>query len=666
MSALTYKVLQVFSMPTMGKVVALLITVVPVVIVGSWLYKSLTGISWREAAFKIYIVLSNSPGADVTQEERARAGVLVNFLYMIGLLSFAVLLGVITDDISSAVQHVRSGNYAIHERQHTLILGWNRQLTPVLRQIALAQQERGSGVFNEPIVVLAEQDKEYMDGFINEELESGGLNIITRTGSPAKLSDLEKVAAGEAHTVIVLHTEQENKAFAVAQKAACLVALKTAGGVAGQNLVVQAAGIADEEFTAAMDAFLDLQRTTNPDMVMINSLDRISQLTAQCALVPGLSAVFSDILQQSAESAEYYIMAMPEFEGVSFGTARRLLDSAVLVGVLPHGSARALLSPPDSTVINQQDKCIFVAHNAADITARDAPVEVYVNMNALHQARHTQEDFPNHVLVLCWGQTPQFIVNSLVEFAHPGSKITVIHDSMQSHKDFTAHGVSTHYISGNPSSSAVLTPQLLARADSVVLAGIASMPPDHADAHVVSSVITLQKRAAGMERQQPLRIIAPVHSPQTVHVLKQVHDMAEAQGTHVVVETIMPDDLMSGLVTQLAADPSLNVVLHELFGTAGGCEMYLKHPSYYALTPATAAQTKGGPAWVAGGAHVGHQAAATRNAWRWADVQEAVRDKKEVVIGVVFADGSVKQCLNVEEVVDFTPDDRLVVIAEDL
>lgn len=74
-------------------------------------------------------------GADVTSEENKYAGLVMHLVFVAGLFTFAVLLGIVTDDIGSAVEHVRKGNYPVIERNHTVVLGWNRQTIPLLRQV---------------------------------------------------------------------------------------------------------------------------------------------------------------------------------------------------------------------------------------------------------------------------------------------------------------------------------------------------------------------------------------------------------------------------------------------------------------------------------------------------------------------------------------------------
>ena len=60
-----------------------------------------------------------------------------------------------------------------------------------------------------PVVVLAERDKDDMDKQLKKALRGQKLEWHTRSGAPHAIADLEKVAAGQARTIIVLQPDEE-------------------------------------------------------------------------------------------------------------------------------------------------------------------------------------------------------------------------------------------------------------------------------------------------------------------------------------------------------------------------------------------------------------------------------------------------------------------------
>ena len=60
-----------------------------------------------------------------------------------------------------------------------------------------------------PVVVLAERDKDDMDKQLKKALRGQKVEWHTRSGAPHAIADLEKVAAGQARTIIVLQPDEE-------------------------------------------------------------------------------------------------------------------------------------------------------------------------------------------------------------------------------------------------------------------------------------------------------------------------------------------------------------------------------------------------------------------------------------------------------------------------
>jgi hypothetical protein len=85
---------------------------------------------------------------------------------------------------------------------------------------------------------------------ILEEMEGSNLHVITRTGNPAKPTEQKRASAASAETVVLMWPAGLPAAEASAQQAAVLAALKTAGGVVGQKVVVQSAGEDAAQFDA--------------------------------------------------------------------------------------------------------------------------------------------------------------------------------------------------------------------------------------------------------------------------------------------------------------------------------------------------------------------------------------------------------------------------------
>jgi hypothetical protein len=150
----------------------------------------------------------------------------------------------------------------------------------------------------------------------------------------------------------------------------------------------------------------------------------------------------------------------------------------------------------------------------------------------------------------------------------------------------------------------------------------------------------------------------------------------------------LPDDLLSGMLTQVAAEPQLQAVFTQLFASRAGCEIYLRPPERYGmhepLSQQAAAAAAGmissdGPQGGGGGCGSaavlwgqvaaaagtdGAQGGSRDAAVLWGQVAEAVREQQETIIGLLAADGELLMSPDLLYEVHIGAGDRLVVLSE--
>ena len=215
-----YQAQKVFALPLLGKVACLFILTIPIVFVGGLGYKLVDALdggggdddeSFREKLKSAYFNLFDIPGADATTDENWRSGVVTQAIVFVGMFVFAVIIGIISDEIATKVEEVKTGNNKVIEKDHTVVVNWNSQLVPLLKQMAVAKSER-AGTFDKPVVLLADVDKEQMDELVESALEDspGNLEVVTRRGNPFDAEDLLKVNAFDARRVVILHPHERD------------------------------------------------------------------------------------------------------------------------------------------------------------------------------------------------------------------------------------------------------------------------------------------------------------------------------------------------------------------------------------------------------------------------------------------------------------------------
>jgi hypothetical protein len=156
-----------------------------------------------------FYLLNNVPGADATADESLKRATVTQSIVFVGMFVFAIIIGIISDEIASKVEEVKTGNSKVVETDHTVVVNWNSQLIPLLKQMAVAKAER-AGTFDKPVVLLADLDKETMDEELAEALDGcPPLTVVTRRGTPFDAEDLAKVNAAFARRVIILHPSDD-------------------------------------------------------------------------------------------------------------------------------------------------------------------------------------------------------------------------------------------------------------------------------------------------------------------------------------------------------------------------------------------------------------------------------------------------------------------------
>ena len=163
---------------------------------------------------------------------------MLNLTHVIGIFTYALVLGIVSDDVQQTVESFKTGNTAVMERDHTIVLNSNRTTPNLLRQArppcssmrdltpastcvprrtrarrtlstarthvlqwAKAQDERGQRA---PIVVLSNVPKAELDELVDEARAETGLDIMGRSGVPYSLDDLDLVNARHARTILIM------------------------------------------------------------------------------------------------------------------------------------------------------------------------------------------------------------------------------------------------------------------------------------------------------------------------------------------------------------------------------------------------------------------------------------------------------------------------------
>ncbi|GBF90167.1 ion channel DMI1-like [Raphidocelis subcapitata] len=481
----------------------------------------------------------------------------------------AALTCIVSDEIKQGVRSARNGNYPVRTSDHILLLNWNSQCPALLRQIAAASQAPGRrggdgplGAFGgsalrgggrQKVVILADRPKAEMDATVYETLRDrgGNIEVHTRQGTPFKLTDLKKVAAHRASTILLLHPDGSSQGSAEAIKASaamCLTALDAAPE--GQRVVMQMPGDgggAGGDAAAYLSSLVSTARVAGRDFQVAALPDRklMHRLVAQTAAQPGIFTCWLDILTLHGASPQFMCRPAPkELEGKPFEEVRRLyLDCVVLGYIDAAGGAaapapRVALNPPGAAPLPAGAQLVLLGRNENSHPQPRSGVYSEAAPRAAErlQRERTYKSRPRNIIVCGWPEEgiPE-LCSGFADLTHSGSTVTFITGKEPPpewpHK---AGNCKFNYVAAkNPTLPKVLIDAGVKGADTVVVGpGAAGGPELETDARVLASLMQVQDAVMASKRKGAPHVVAPIRRHATSKLGHQYFDVLAKETQH--------------------------------------------------------------------------------------------------------------------------------------
>ncbi|MFZ4079523.1 MAG: CASTOR/POLLUX-related putative ion channel, partial [Microbacteriaceae bacterium] len=264
-----------------------------------------------------------------------------------GLVLVASLIGIVANAFNEKVEDLRKGRSRVIEKDHTLILGWNRKIHQIVSELILANESRRRAT----IVVLAERDKVEMDDELKVYLKGRNkTDIIVRTGDPMSVADLKLTGLDTARSIIVLPPDDLDEADNFSIKTALAILNNPNRRVEPYKIVGE---IKQEENLAAAEL------VGGDEAKWILGEDLISRLIVQTSRQRGLSAVYSDLLDFGG--AELYLADVANLAGETFGTAALSIPEGAVVGVI--NGEDVVLNPGREHALSSDARLIILAED---------------------------------------------------------------------------------------------------------------------------------------------------------------------------------------------------------------------------------------------------------------------------------------------------------------
>lgn len=243
-------------------------------------------------------------------------------------------------------------------------------------------------------------------------------DVVVRTGMPHLQSDLKKVSAVGARSVVILADRSSQPDMNDVNAVRTVLSLKGIGAPANGHIVCEVSDVDNENLVTivgenAVETFV--------------SHDVIGRLMIQCARERGLAQVLEALL--GFEGCEFYIQEWPELSGLTFGELLYRFKDAVTIGIMrakekPSDSPQILLNPSVDTLLNEGDAVVVIAEDNDSYS----PSTESFHVNPKRITRLTKKYIkpvlePEKMLFIGWRRDVDDMVLELDSYVAPGSEL---------------------------------------------------------------------------------------------------------------------------------------------------------------------------------------------------------------------------------------------------
>jgi hypothetical protein len=547
-----------------------------------------------------------------------------------GMMIFALLLGLVSETLGEKLDDLKKGKSRVIENGHTLILGWSEKVFTLVQQLVEANSNQRRGV----IVILSEEDKEAMEAALQDKVGDFKTTVVVcRSGSTTQATDLMKVNAPDARSIVILGDEKDPDESDIRATKTVLALQRAVGDLKG-HMVVELMDSGNREM---------VEMVAQGGAQIVATRDVIGRLMVQTARQNGLAQTYAHLL--AFEGSEFYLKEWKELHGKSFGEAWPVFPDAVVCGVKPNpegpnkvapGQPAVVLNPGDDYRIGPGDELLFLAEDD-DSYEPAAPPSTF--RPSKPPAFTPPPRKPESMLFLGWRADLGPMVRELDNYVVPGSYLTLV--SMLTREEaaekLRVEGVvelknlKLVYKRGNLASRKDLEALNVHEYHTVLVLAdeTTEHTPDEIDARSLMSLLLIRdiQKKRGVTG---IPVLSEIRDPRT----KALAAIAEAS------DYVVSDEIISMLMAQVSERAEMNVVWSDLFDSDGN-EIYLKHAHRYSSP----------------GENV-----------TFYDVMGRARGRGEVAIGYRLAKGEDGLVINPADKttpMTFGAEDRVIVLAQD-
>lgn len=477
----------------------------------------------------------------------------------LGLFVISILIAVVNSGVINKISDLRKGKSFVYETNHIVILGWSFQVFPVISELIISNLPKHNPV----ISILADKDKVFMEDEIKSKVgKTFNTKIVCRTGNPIDIHDLGIINLNEAKSIIIIAPDSKDPDSNVIKTILAITNNPHRKPHPEKYHIV--AEIRDPRNVV-------IAEIAGKDEVQLVVFDHlISRITAQTCRQPGLSVVFTELLDFSGD--EIYFADEPKLFGKSFVEAMYSYDTSTVIG-LRYANGDIELKPKFETTIQNGDKVITISESQEKIILSKI-TNYNIDNSAIKPFSYKSVIMPESTLIIGWNRRAPLIINELDNYVAKGSTITIVADSpnveydLEDQCDNLTHQT-LEFRRGDTSSRKVLDSINLEKYNHIIVLSQSGLEDVQAtDARTLSTLLHLRDIAD--KKGQKYSIVSEMLDDRN-------RELAEVTNTDDFIVSVKIDSLM---LSQIAENLELKMIFEDIF-TAGGTAIYIRPASDY-------------------------------------------------------------------------------------
>jgi len=479
------------------------------------------------------------------------------FVTLGGIFIISALIGVISNGLNNRLENLQRGRSFVVEENHTVILGWNEKVFTIVKELCIANQNRQDAC----IVIMGEMDTVSMVESINEKLPSKcTTRLVCRNGSPIDQISLNLLNLNSAKSIIVISPLSDDPDAEVIKT--CLAIIRN------PNRHNKDFHIVAELREAKNLSVAKIVGGNEVEWVLSENI--ISKMIAQTCFHPGLSTIFTDLMDFSGD--EVYFYDHHSLTGKTFGETLNLFEKNAILGILKNEGS-PLLNPPMETIIEDEDKIILLAEDDDQISLSNYKKDL-INFESIRNFISVS-DKPEKILIIGWNSRANQLLLEMDHYIPKDSQIQIlITDSLvvnsESMKNLKLINAEVKILSGITTDRNLLNSLDLSKFDHIILLSFSDrLSQQTADSKTLITLLHLRDIASKVDGCH-------------YSILTEMLDVRNLELAEVTKadDFIVSEKFISLLLSQISERKALGVFFEDIFNS-NGSEIYLKSAHNY-------------------------------------------------------------------------------------